>query len=198
MEFIRGSYSNRTRIVREAVGFRNILHLYRTSYPEFGLIGHVFDESARGVMALMSVDRWLQEIPHRHSRVDRQQIRNGLVVRAARELSNRAEEVMKSHVASIEEIEKELSASDVNGIPSWDAAISVATEYLKDNVGSSRRNLLESDLRDIMHLRCLPYVDYCVTDTYFSDLARRIGGKLRARILKNSFELAASLVESSN
>jgi hypothetical protein len=182
------------KVLDVAVTFQGLLMFYRHRYEQLDEIGRIFDASADNLIKIIEADRTYSKAlePYGYE-VEVGRIRQNLIDRAAKHFASKAFQVVRGCPVSRREIETELKKEGLVGIPSWDAAVSVATEYLRSNKGDSKRTLFASDLRDILHFRYLPYVDILVTDRYFASIGRPLEKRFKGRVVRNVVKLVEVL-----
>ncbi len=199
-QLLTGPRENRRRLLRKlmdrSMTFGSILPFYKSLYPDLARIGTLFDDSARGIIDTIRAHRDLHQILSQLGHeVDFADVRRRIVANIAHHL---AAEVrggdIRSRVAP-DDLANALINKDLNGIPSWEAAVLLYMHYLRSNTGPSTRKLQESDMRDIVHLTHAPYVDYLLTDRYFAaTIAHSLSGRFpQAVILRNASELCDRL-----
>jgi hypothetical protein len=200
-ELIRGtSQSNNEALLnmmRKAMGIRELLTVWRATCPDLDKMGKAFDESAQQLIDMISYNRSATRVFG--GDLHKQAINQGLS-EISRMLANRsAKKVYQLFPGSgitKKQLEEALVSVGISAMPSWHVAVSLYYQYTLDSVGSGRRKILESDIRDILHMRCLPYVDFLVTDRYFAELARRVR-EYKTIVLRNVRELVTALEQSA-
>jgi hypothetical protein len=156
-------------------------------------MGKVFDESGQQLIQMIQNHR--SAVSVFGGQLHRQAIesgRVGLIGMLAKHLSRKVHQLLPDSGITRRQLEEALIGTGMRALPSWDVAIALYYQYTLDSVGSENRKILGSDVRDIIHMRCLPYVDFVVTDRYFAELARRISG-YRTVVLRSVHELVNAL-----
>jgi hypothetical protein len=197
-DFVRGSVATRKqlllRVLERGTQFSSVLPFYTAFYPDLAEIGSAFDDGARGLMAAIMRHRdWHDTFVTHGYAFDLGAIRSRLVHRVSKHLARLIWVVNPRCRVRRRDVEAALIENDLRDIPSWDAAVSLWIEYLRANIGTSDRTLQESDLRDILHFRHAPYVNYLVTDRYFASLGRALGQRFSTVILRNIRELVSRI-----
>ncbi len=199
-EFVRGAvYSDNEvllKTMRRAMTFQALLSIWKGVCPDLERMGKVFDDSGQQMVNMVSYNR--SAVRQFGDEMHRQAIDRGRSVTVrmlAKHFSRRVHQLFPDRGIKMRQLEEALVSTDIRGLPSWDVALALYYQYILDNVGSGSRKVLGSDVRDILHMRCLPYVDFIVTDRYFAELARRVKG-YGTKILRNVHELVKALKQS--
>jgi protoheme ferro-lyase len=176
------------------MSFKQLLAFWRTTCPDVDRMGKVFDDSGREMVITIDAFRWLSRyLEPGECKIDLKEVRRSNEEKVAKFFSKKVHQLLPDKRITRRDIEEMLISANMKAMPSWDVPLSLYIEYLKDNMRSEKREVLESDIRDIIHFRCLPYVDYFVTDRYFTEIARRIKGQYQATVLRNVGQLVKAL-----
>lgn len=180
-------------MMRRAMGVRELLGIWNATCPSLDQMGKVFDESGQQIIEMIRYNR--SAVTAFGPQLHEQAIESGrkeIIKMLSRHFARKVHQLFPDSGITRRQLEDALSDSDMSALPSWHAAIALYYEYTLDSVGSENRKILGSDVRDIIHMRYLPYVDFVVTDRYFAELARRVKG-YRTAILRNVRELVNAL-----
>jgi hypothetical protein len=197
-EFIQGVPQARketiSKVMTRMMSFRQLLAFWRTTCPDIDRMGKVFDDSSKEMIATINSFRWLSRyLESEECKIDLREVRRSNTEKISKYFSKKVHQLLPDKGVTRRDIEEMLMQSDMKAMPSWDIPLSLYTEYLKDNMRSGKREVLESDIRDIIHFRGLPYVDYFVTDRYFAEIARRIKDRYQTTVLRNVGQLVMAL-----
>lgn len=182
-------------VLERLLTFKQILSVWKAICPDVLSIGRVFDQSGQEIIDMIKYHRQGVEVLKGRGAY-RQVIdagRASIVATLAKQMSGKVTRLMPHTRVSKREVERALIESDMKALPSWDVAISLYHEYVLRNVTAGHRTVKGSDLRDILHLTCMPYVNFLVTDRYFSDLASGIARRFSTTVLRNVDELVLAL-----
>lgn len=180
-------------MMRRAMDLRALLAIWNATCPSLDQMGKVVDTSGQQIIDMIHYNR--SAVTVFGSQLHEQAIESGrkeIVKMLSKHLSRKVHQLFPDAGLTRKQLENALADTNISALPSWHVAIALYYEYTLDSVGSRRRKILGSDVRDIIHMRCLPYLDFVVTDRYFAELARRVRG-YKTTILRNVHELVNAL-----
>lgn len=183
-------------LIRRAMGIRELLAVWKATCPDLEKMGRAFDASGQQLIDMISYNR--SAVGVFGSDMHKQAVKDGLtgVTRMlAKRFARRVHQLFPGQGITKKQLEEALISTGLSAIPSWHVVGTLYYQYTLDSVGSAKRNILASDIRDIIHMRCLPYVDFIVTDRYFAELTRRVSG-YKTIVFRNVQELVTALDQS--
>lgn len=168
--------------------FSNLLPYYQKIYPEFDKMAYHFDPSAVLLQDLIKTTQTIITFSQKQV-VNVDSILSGIQQKF---LDSYTEVLLKRSTESdfpVEIAKNELA--DLQAIPCRNVALLTCREYLETGLKgvNNGRTPISSDLLDIFHLMNLPYVDYFITDRFFSSLARRYEAVFHTKVCKSLKEL---------
>jgi hypothetical protein len=179
----------------QALGsFRNLID-FSVAYPPFKRLCYIQDDkfamiglALKAQQALFDRQNPIRSMPPSSMR---QSLTEGFVEQAD------IEAFCEEHRIPVDEARRRLLKSKFATVPSIKAAITFTIEYYKRHRGTTgrAREPKRSDLFDIQHILCLPYVDIYSTDAFFAEVARRCttSAGFEAEIVTNTPELLSVL-----
>lgn len=174
--------------------FKNLLNHYGHRDPELKRFASSFDAYASELIPKIKHAQAIYQVTGEYL-IEEKQMEEDLITRFSEKLSEETLCLSKKFGFPIGEAIERLRTSKLRGIPSLGVVVTIFVEYLKKHKGNLEqgRPPSESDLRDLFHASHIPYVDYYLTDRFFSAVDQK-GGKLYStQILKSLTQLRPHL-----
>lgn len=200
IDFLLSSTEERADIFESALQdvftFTNLVTHYSRFFPQLKKVVHCFDDSSSQIRSIITMNQVLYDIFAKQ--VSESTISNALVDGYANSLNEEIVSLATKYHFPTDEARGLLVKTKFESVTSVKAVIFFVTEYYKRHKGSSQRGRhpLESDLMDLHHLRCLPYVNFYVTDRFFADIAKKGESFFGTKVFLNLSELQKYLVGS--
>ena len=174
--------------------FKNLVLYFSRQFPEFKGIGRFFDSDSGKLASLVAGSQFLYGILGRQA-MKENNLKSDLVRKFVDSFNDDISQLTQKYHFPIEEAKKALFESKFNDIPSINATITFCIEYYKRHKGNLERGRkpLSSDIMDIYHSMNLPYVDYYLTDRFFTEVVKSGEKLFKTKVLRNLTELKSQL-----
>ena len=182
----------------DIVKFENLILYYSKTHPELKKMGSSFDETSNILITqIISLQNLRNQFPDLElGKGKENNLLQETMVKIINDKDKLIMNICRKHGFDFNEAKQLLVERGPDEINSINAYKTFAIEYLKAHRGN--RNPMQSDLRDILHLINLPYVDIYSTDKFFTEVARRKTIQYGTRVVNNLQQLKAILVDEFN
>jgi hypothetical protein len=174
------------RFFAKAFTFERFILFYSSVIsPEFKEGGFIFDEVADKLCHLINAQRErINSFPEIKKRMDLINITSkALEPELLKYLHECAKQTLIKHKLNSPEHLSPIAQLRIEDIPSLNALKIFTIEYFKHSFDNREPQI--NDLRDIMHMTNLPYVDIYSTDRFFSEVGRIKSKHFGTKVVKN-------------
>ena len=174
--------------------FKNLVTHYGLKDPEPKRFASAFDADASELILHIKRSQAIYQVTG-HYLIEETHMENDFVERFSEKLRAETSDLSAKFGFPIDEAIKRLKTSKLRGVPSLGVVVITILEYLKKHKGDliQGKPPSESDLRDLFHATHIPYVDFYLTDRFFSTVDQK-GGKLYStQVLRSLSQLRLHL-----
>ena len=200
-DFVLGTPAQRKAILEQFLNhifqFRRLVNVYGESMPQLKRVSGIAEGFLTKFGPIVETSQTLEKFFGK-SAIDEDTFMQKLTHRFINSLRPQINKYARKYRFPAKEAEKILYDSRLRPIPSLYSNVIFAGEYVKKHKGTYERGRKprESDLLDLYHLLCLPYVDVYLTDGFFAELAVNLAEKMfGTTVLRNLTALKAFLEE---
>lgn len=170
--------------------FKNLVTHYGVKDPEPKRFASAFDADAAEIISKIRFGQAAYTATGHYLIAETQMI-DDFVEKFAAKLKDELSELSGKFPFSADEALKRLKSTKLQGIPSLRVTVMTIVEYLKKHKGNLEhgRSPSESELRDLFHAVHIPYVDFFLTDRFFSTVDRKGGELYNTKVLKGLSQL---------
>ena len=199
LELILGTPESKDNIINEffdqIFNFHKLVNLYSCQFPELKSMADFPEKSFEKFSAIFRLQNLIWDWDSSLS-IDHRKLKNDLVTRYINSIHQSILNYSEQYGFSAFEAEKILLKSNLSQIPNVSSYINFLVEYSKKHIGLEKRNrkVRESDIIDLHNLRNVPYVDYFLTDSFFTEISKKQASMTYGTtILKNLKQLVSHL-----
>jgi hypothetical protein len=175
---------------RSTFTFKNTLMCYKNKFPKLKELAMFWDSQEAELVKLIKTSQNVHS-ELGISPIEVEAIARNLMERLVDALENEIEVLSDKYAFSSSNAKQLLIDSKLQSIPCRHAMLLSIAGYLEKNKGdlTHGRTPHESDLRDIFHSIAIPYVDYYVTDRFFSSISKKYSSTFNTKVVRNLQQL---------